>query len=518
MQATENTEIKTVQQTHNANLSIKHIKYLSLFPFDIFSGIIRAHSRHDNRFDSAEWDEDHTHVFALPTVFEEFEGPEHRPRIIITTTSEDPVDIKVNVGKINYEHVAKVTRSRQVEIPLPTEARLADPGVVSDKTVLVKSSAPISVHCIDNEYESGDGFLAQPNSQLGNQFYVMSYAPFWHETHYNPGFFCISAIEDDTLVEIDVLETGQRTQVPLQAYQSYRSQGGYFEDLTGTVIRSNKPISVVSGIFTRVPHGAPKGADGLLEQIPSVESWGTKYVLGPFLGRASGYVYRVLAGPKPSVLTVTTYQSKENNRRAATSTNNTQILDATVDNNNNPKVMLDQMEKTSINLAADKWYESGVENDAIIAIESDQPVLVFQFMKSNQEGDIYEPSMMMVPSTDSFDNTLVTFPVFNCTFVNDFKYNIHVTIDCADANNLMFDDTSMARWQRLQTAENGMCFVRGRVTIGVHSISHPDPDAKFTVAVYGLHKVSSYAYPAGYKPSGKIFLFINLKDISQSDY
>ena len=132
------------------------------------------------------------------------------------------------------------------------------------------------------------------------------------------------------------------------------------------------------------------------------------------------------------------------------------------------------------------------------SIEAEGPVTVAQYMKSydtDYEGDA---AMMIVPPIESFVNN-VTFPVIRLTYTYIFQYNIHVTINCVYANDLVFDDTqSMSDWQRLETDDGEMCAIRGNVTTGVHSVTHHDPEAKFTVAVYGIEFGTAYAYPAGY--------------------
>ncbi len=66
-----------------------------------------------------------------------------------------------------------------------------------------------------------------------------------------------------------------------------------YEDLTGTRIVSNKPVSVVAGAdWTSVAH--PHMGDHLIEQMPSTASWGVEFVTVPIATRTSGDVFRVL--------------------------------------------------------------------------------------------------------------------------------------------------------------------------------------------------------------------------------
>ena len=212
-------------------------------------------------------------------------------------------------------------------------------------------------------------------------------------------------------------------------------------------------------------------ADGLLEQVMPTESWGHRFVLGPFLGRSSGFIYRVLAGNTNSTLQISS--------------------------------------RGIVQIQAGDWFEDDVSGDTVVYVVSKTPILVVQYMKSKEAEGKYDPAMIIVPSVESFVNN-VTFPVMESSY-SSFHYNIHVTINCTFTKDLKFDEvTSMSTWEKLQSSDGEMCVIRGNVTTGVHSVTHHDPAAKFTVAVYGLYSnAAAYAYPAGFQPySRKIFIFI----------
>ncbi|XP_072048471.1 uncharacterized protein [Amphiura filiformis] len=390
------------------------------------------------------------HVFAIPQVLK----ASNKPRVLITTNSLDPVSVNVSVGT-GFEYTTTVTRYRHASIALTTSIRLTTSGK-SNATIKVTSSDIVSVHCIDNEMWGGDGFLVLPTAELGKQYYVVTY----HSTYepYDPpypAFFCVSALNTGSVIDIKT-NAGEIFQITLEAYESYRFNGNAYEDLTGTFIESTEPVSVISGVYTKVPAGI-SGTDGLLEMIPPVESWGYHFILAPFLDRTSGYVYRVIS----------------HNRSTMNISN-----------------------RGSVDIEAESWFEDDISGDSVITIMSDQPVLVVQIMKSKgAEGNLYDPAMIIIPPLNSYVNN-VTFPVIE--MVKAYTYNMHVTINCIYANELMFDENnSMRDWERLDDHE--ICIIRGHVTTGVHTVSHQDPDAKFTVAVYGLRQAgSAYAYPAGF--------------------
>ena len=96
---------------------------------------------------------------------------------------------------------------------------------------------------------------------------------------------------------------GQEYQVTLTTYQSYRFDGGRSEDLTGTYIASDNPIDVISRNFSQVPitNGT---TDVLMVQNLPLKSLGTGFILSPFLGRESGYFYKVITANTTTTLEI----------------------------------------------------------------------------------------------------------------------------------------------------------------------------------------------------------------------
>ena len=67
------------------------------------------------------------------------------------------------------------------------------------------------------------------------------------------------------------------------------------EDLTGTKITSNKPLTVISGHeCANVPLSA-SGCEPLAVQVPPVATWGTRFLLAPFAGRSSNQTFKAIS-------------------------------------------------------------------------------------------------------------------------------------------------------------------------------------------------------------------------------
>ena len=401
------------------------------------------------------------HVFAIPLA-SSIPYSDQLPRVVISTSSLDPVSVHISVVGI-HEITTTVARYRHASITLPPSVRLTSTGK-SNTTVRVTSSGVTSVYCLDTEYGSGDAFLVLPTTQLGRKYTVVNYKAADTESERvkdYKAFVCLSALDTETSVDITT-NAGQSFQVDLNPYESYRFDGESLEDLTGTFITSTKPLTVISGVYTRVPSYA-NGAlyDGLLEQMPPMSSFGYKFVMAPFYGITSGYVYRIISAMKSSTIRFSNLRT--------------------------------------VQIEANEWYEGEVLDNTVILIESDNPVLVVQYIKSRFIDITADAAMMIVPSVESFVNN-VTFPVIKLNaYAISIQYSIHVTVTCRYVDELKFDDTEpMSVWERLETYNGEMCVIRRNVTTGVHSVTHHDPEAKFTVAVYGFYGHSAYAYPAGF--------------------
>ncbi len=383
-------------------------------------------------------------------------------RVLVSTSSNDTVTVNLTVPGMgaNFTESHNITRYQHVEISISPEVRL-DPGDgVQNNTIVLTSSDIVSVYAMDNEISKGEGFLVLPTSQLGNEYYVASYIP-----NGDSGFICVSAFEEETLVSI-ITKSGRQHHVILQAFQSYRFDSDDGEDLTATLVQSDHPVAVVSGGTSAIPVGV-KNIDGLVEQLPPVTKWGREHYLSPFLGIFSGFIYRVISADENTTLSISNVGTVE--------------------------------------LPANSFYEANITDDIVIAIVSDKPVLVVQYMKGSyadpeniKRGD---PSMVFVPSTEAYVNS-VSFAIMDTSF--GFDYHIRVTIDCDDIDGLIFDDTtSIADWNKVRSGSEpgSICSIRGRIKrgSGVHSVVHVDPSRRFSVIVYAISLTccTSYSYVAG---------------------
>lgn len=172
----------------------------------------------------------------------------------------------------------------------------------------IRSDYPIIAyqHAPKQNFTGNDSSLLLPDDVLGTVYVVTSYAPHFEQKDNKgfPSYFEVIALEKNTTVEwwppvptaaqgvsVDgVAAGGKGTQEKLNRYDTLRIAADNDDDrfpedardLSGTVIRSDKPIWVVGGSrCSRVPvrdFPARGSCDPLQEVLLPVSHWGAEYV------------------------------------------------------------------------------------------------------------------------------------------------------------------------------------------------------------------------------------------------
>ncbi|XP_072041386.1 uncharacterized protein [Amphiura filiformis] len=398
--------------------------------------------------------------------------------VFITTSSRAPIFTALSIidyrGIPGYEiRYNNITRDNPASIRLPSTVSNNYVVIYPQeqmrplyKTLIVRASDDVSVYVMNNWYAQGDAFTVLPTTHLGTRYYIASYTA--TDTNY-PAFISISSISSDTSINITT-PGGELRQIMLKQFESFRFNGGDYEDLSGTRVQSDKPIAVLSGTFGKVPTDV-NHEDGLLEQLPPVHNWGYSFILTPFLSVNSGYVYRVYTSIHSATL---------------------QMADGNI-----------------TRIASESFHEEDVKGDTIVTFTSDQPIMVVQYMKgysAHVETGLRccrgNPSMLIVPPTVSFTNivTFLSFQFASCKSCNDNHYT-SVIIACVYVDKVFLDESPMMEINSinvLKTPDQAMCCLRTNVSAGPHTVSHTNPMAKFYVTVYGMHhfNAKSYAFAA----------------------
>ena len=231
------------------------------------------------------------------------------PPILYMTTDEDgPVQFTVSYTKANPSlsgmsmHTARKNSLTRIELPFQLTASFT--GVTPNKgqvNLKAEEGKNIIVYALNEGGASTDVYLGLPYFETKTEtydYYGISVPRSSLEPAPTRGYMAIVIQEADTVltltptVQIEGLLFGAGLRFPPR--RSYTSgpiaKGntvllGATEDLTGSKISSNKPITFITGHQCGFLPGNVTACDHLTEQLPPAETFGFKFVLVPLLER-----------------------------------------------------------------------------------------------------------------------------------------------------------------------------------------------------------------------------------------
>ena len=199
--------------------------------------------------------------------------------------------------------------------------------VTQDDAIHITSENPVTIYGystwgnLAGQGDSPDGFLALPTPALGTEYYTINFPDNFVFSFGGScsGEFLITSPYDNNAITITPAadtkgghKAGQSWNITLSKGETYlvQSPGTDYgaNDLTGTLIVSTKPISLLTGHqISSVPTDcACSSADNLFEMIPSVDRWGTQYFDEPMAGKLiAGDYLRVLSAENGNQITYT---------------------------------------------------------------------------------------------------------------------------------------------------------------------------------------------------------------------
>ena len=316
----------------------------------------------------------------------------NRPIVVILTTESQPVFYSIEIPGIGYYHNGTVTAKNESIIDLPSSAVVYSPDD-QDKGVYVKTSSDRVTVIGQNKimrptFGAIGSFLGIPTMIFCTEEYVYygisvadrSSHQYYGEIQYY-GAILIVGTENNTVMNFTVtqlvtirVDDTDTNLIPGRQYSFVikRLQTLYVrsvEDLTGTKIVTNKPVSVYSGHECAFIPENIFGCDHLIEQVPPTISWGRVYYTAPLATRRS-YTIKILAAYDSTIVDVYCNDTK-----------------------------------SSYNLDEGKFISRRLVLQEYCTIYSNKEVLVAQFSNGASE-DIVDgdPMMTLVPATLHYSN------------------------------------------------------------------------------------------------------------------
>lgn len=355
----------------------------------------------------------------------------------------------------------------------------------------------VTVYALNQAPLTSEAFLVLPTDAVANDYVVMSYTTDIAGNTGNttpsaattPSQFAVVATEDSTVVTIDPSAPTPRNAsaapftVTLQQGESFLVQAdpraSFRGDLTGSRVRSTKPVAVFAGhnraLLPIELRGTLGSRDCLIEQMNPVRTWGKSAFVTPMALPSTelgvGYdIFRVVAG-----------------------------FDST-------EVFVDGQSRRI--LMAGEFYEGRLLG--AYEITTSRPSLTAQYKATSGDNpdprEYGDPFMMLVPPAEQFMSSYRFINLQSYVYevniqgrpvVIDSVYReqwMNVVIPSDRIGTLVLDGSPVNPGLFRPMGSSGFSYAQLRMSDGVHEIK---ADTLFGIYVYGYGEAVSYGYIGG---------------------
>lgn len=389
--------------------------------------------------------------------------------LYLDITSDVTTNGTVEIPGLSFNENFSSTPGEITRITLPETSMVTTNETIEQKGIHITSNDEVTVYGLSIKEYTSDCFLALPVDILSTQYIAMSYP---NMTWYTPDastlsqFSIVSPYNNNqvTITPSAITLNGSQAGVPFEVtlnkgetYQVRTQMSSAPDvDLTGSVIQSSLPVTLLSGNSCASVPADYSACDIILEQIPPVSTWGNNFVTYPLEGRENGDTWRILSSQ----------------------------------NNNN--IYIDGTLVTTLGFG--DFYEDIFLDSK--TINSSKPALVMQF----SNGDDFDPEidfngdpfMMLIPPEEQFmDNYTFATPS------SGFNYHyVTVTIPTNGISSLLLDGSPVNETLFTPIGSSGYSAAGIEIELGSHTLSNAN-NIPFGIYVYGFASYDSYGYAGG---------------------
>ena len=235
-------------------------------------------------------------------------------------------------------------------------------------------------------------------------------------------------------------------------------------DLTGTVIRTNKPIAVYSSHECGNIPVDINNCSHLIEQMPPVRLLGYCYSATSFMGRQDGSYVKFVAAKDGTYV-----EAYEN----------------------------DDVVVTYGPLDRGMFHERYLGPGRVLVLKSSHPIMVAQFSSGAQLDEVGAPFMIVLPSLSKLVSKV---PFYSKNSSNMNYITITLPSQYYDEDALILDGDPIYS-NATATVQSPSCgnftTISLEVDPGHHYLQHTTPGAGFLLSVYGFGPGTSYGYSPG---------------------
>lgn len=465
-----------------------------------------------------------------------------RRQLLVTTDEPEPVNFTVYLSdnlppemREGFPLTATVAYGEVKVIDLdpgisPQTTAAGTSGIERSKAIRVvtEGGKKVSVQGFSDDPRTSDGFTALSCDGMTTKYFTRyEYIAFSAEHNTKSSRSRRSAIllvpcEDGTAIKIEPTQTltlGGLSDLPsppqyrIRAFSSGELTANAGQtilitntnDLTGTVLRSSKPLAVFSGHeCANVPRDYDT-CDHIVEQLPPGLTFGSTFFIVPFAGRASGDMIRVATLTDETEVAVTCVTSSDDTLTA--------LEPVAGDNLINRGEYITYM--TPGNSANSPDYKP-----SYCCLNASKPVVVAQYGTGfSTDSDLAgkaltmesgDPMMTIVPPVSHYMNnyTMTSLSSSVGSFPDRFL-SIAISAEFFDnsteAREMIKINGSTARpidgYVPLYCSDNEICGYGAHfeVPAGTLNIYHEIPNYGLMVSYYAYQRQNSYGFNSGYE-------------------
>jgi hypothetical protein len=397
--------------------------------------------------------------------------------------------VNVAIGKATSQKFA-INAEQVLVFRVPLAWEMIGSNQIEEKAIHVWSEdADLTGYLLSRNPATTDGMYIIPSIGWGTEYVLASFASYAYYAQYDyPSEFVLVANQDNTVVTVipnaDIRQGTSPTEVAYQKNKPFtvtlnKGQSVQFMcvyangdmenfNLSGSVITSNKPVGVVSGVqCTNIP-AENTACDHICDMLPPTRTWANTYYSAPFIKRVGGDGFLVVA-------------KEDNTTVYRTSASGTRVHCVLGKNETYMRHDIDE---------ASKWH-------------SDKPFMLVQYCNStdyptpganNQIGD---PNMTVINPVEQF----APFVLFQTPSIQagtgPFKNYVNLIVHKNAVNNTFVDGVRIGGfWGAMPIPGTDYIVYRGSdIKPGAHTVSS---DSGVGVYIYGYGWYESYAWTGAF--------------------
>lgn len=240
-----------------------------------------------------------------------------------------------------------------------------------------------------------------------------------------------------------------------------------FDDLTGTNIISNKPLTVISGHECANIPLSEAGCEPLAVQVPPIATWGTRFLIAPFAGRDGPQAFKAVS-------------SKTNTSYVYTCDSRSKFAPET----------------STLSFSSDSYCY----------LQSTDPVFLTELSFGGSVDSKGDPTISIISPIDQYVSAIDFVSLPTSFFMTNY-ISVTVAVEHYNPDDIILDGATInCEWQEIRDVDANVVGYGCNKTISSdsetprkHTVSHSAENGVLSVLVYGFSSFPGrgYAYLAG---------------------